>query len=112
MSPDRLNRISRLILLAGIVIAISCMVSGLTWLIISGKPFATSVINPLDIPGAIIGGDPNALIDLGIVALIATPFVRVLAVFAMALSDRDRQFTLISATVVGLILLAVLIGLA
>jgi uncharacterized membrane protein len=112
VNAERLNRIARAILVTGIVIAITCMVSGLAWLLLSGKPLATSGLNPMEIPGAILAGDPNALIDLGIIALVATPFVRVLAVLGMALTDRDRQFTLISATVVGLILLAVLIGLA
>ncbi len=110
MTPERLNKVARVILVFGVAIAMSCMVGGLLWLTLSGKPFATSGLNPFDIPSAIMAGDPNALIDLGIIVLVATPFLRVLAVLAMATRERDRRFMLISATVVGLLLLAVLIG--
>lgn len=110
MSPERLNRAARTILIFGVAVAMVCMVTGLLWLSISGKPFAASGINPFDIPAAIAAGDPNALIDLGIIALVATPFLRVLAVLAMATKEGDRNFMLISAMVVGLLLLALLIG--
>lgn len=112
MNQRSLDRIARAILLVGIAIAMSCMISGLLWLVLSGQPFAMSGLSPQQIPGAILSGDANALIDLGIIALVATPFVRVLAVLGMSVMERDRGFILISATVVGLVLIAVLIGLA
>jgi uncharacterized membrane protein len=112
MSPRRLNRLARAVLVVGVAIAMTCMVSGLLWLVLSGKPFAAAGIGPLEIPAAIASGDPNALIDLGIVALVATPFLRVLAVLGLAAAEGDRDFVLISAAVVGLVLLAVLIGMA
>lgn len=110
MTPEQLNRVARTILVLGVAMALLCMMGGLLWLTLSGKPFATSGISPFDIPSAIAAGDPNALIDLGIIVLVATPFLRVLAVLAMATRDGDRSFMVISATVVGLLLLALLIG--
>ena len=112
MSPERLNKVARTILVCGVAIALVCMVGGLLWLILSGQPFATSGLNPFAIPSALVNGDPNALVDLGIIVLVATPFLRVLAVLAMATMEKDRSFMLISAAVVGLLLLAVLIGMS
>lgn len=58
----------------------------------------------------IMEGDPIAIIDLGIVLLIATPLSRVVTATAVFLVDRESRYALLSLLVLGMLILAILTG--
>jgi uncharacterized membrane protein len=62
-----------------------------------------------DIATGIVQGDPIAIIDLGIVLLIATPLTRVLTALMVFLVDREIRFVLISFLVLAVIAFAILV---
>jgi|ADurb_Met_03_Slu_FD_contig_31_1853795_length_1198_multi_5_in_0_out_0_2 uncharacterized membrane protein len=63
-----------------------------------------------DIAQGIAAGNPIAVIDLGIILLIATPLTRVLTTLAIFIADREPRFILVSMLVLGIIALAILLG--
>lgn len=66
---------------------------------------------PLDeIAEGIMAGNPIAVIDLGVLLLIATPFTRVLTAAAVFAVDREPRFVAVSLFVIAAIALAIVIG--
>jgi uncharacterized membrane protein len=64
--------------------------------------------HPALLLGGIARGDPSAIIDLGILLLVATPICRVIfAVIAFAM-ERDRLYVAISLTVLAVLLYGLL----
>jgi uncharacterized membrane protein len=63
-----------------------------------------------DIMTGVLNGSGQAIVTLGLLVLIATPVMRV-AVSVMAfIYQRDRIFTLITLTVLGLLILSFVLG--
>lgn len=94
-------------MLGGLLLAVAVMIIGLIAAAVSGAHAST--VLPLDRILAALGrGQANAILDLGILLLFATPLIGVLVALAGFLRERDGTFTLI--TVVLLIFL--LIGFA
>lgn len=54
--------------------------------------------------------DPAAVVQLGVVLLIATPIARVMLTLGAFLHERDRLYTVISAVVLGILLYGLLGG--
>jgi uncharacterized membrane protein len=66
------------------------------------------VRHPAQLLRGIAGGDASAIVDLGILLLVATPICRVVfALLAFAL-ERDRLYVAISATVLAVLLFGLL----
>jgi uncharacterized membrane protein len=109
MSSERMNRTVYLVLVTGMILSFSIMIIGLVMYAITPTEGTTL---PLDkIVEGIVHGNPIAIIDLGIVILIATPFVRVMAAGLTFGQERDYRFVGISIFVLAMIILAVLIKL-
>jgi uncharacterized membrane protein len=74
--------------------------------VFAAKPI--EVRHPAALLHGIMHGDPSAIIDLGILLLIATPICRVLfAVVAFAI-ERDRLYVAVSLTVLAVLLFGML----
>ncbi len=63
-----------------------------------------------EIAEGVLEGDPIAILDLGILLLIATPLSRVVTAAAVFLVEREGRYALLSLLVLGMVFLAVLTG--
>lgn len=95
-------------LTAGMYASFVAMVGGLLWWLISGAPGGANVASqgiPLDrLWGELFALHPLALLNLGVVLLLATPGVTLLAQIAAYVAARNWRFAGI-ATLVGILLL-------
>jgi uncharacterized membrane protein len=109
MASERMNRTMYLVLVTGMVLSFSIMIIGLVMYAITPTEGTTL---PLDrILDGMLRGNPIAVIDLGIVVLIATPFIRILAAGMTFGAEKDYRFVGISIFVLAMIILAVFIKL-
>lgn len=109
MASQRLNRTMYLVLVTGMVLSFTIMVAGLVLYALSPTEGTTL---PIDrILDGIVHGNPIAVIDLGILLLIATPLVRIIAAGATFGLERDYRFLGIAVFVLAMIVLAIFIKL-
>ncbi|MDQ2742059.1 MAG: DUF1634 domain-containing protein [Chloroflexota bacterium] len=92
-------------MLGGLLGSIAVMVIGLILATLHGKN-AISHVLPLDqvIP-SLFHGKPEAVLDLGILLLFATPLVGVVVAWVQFIRQEDRAFTVLTAVL--LLLLAI-----
>ena len=109
MASERMNRTMYLVLITGMVLSFTIMIIGLAMYAMTPTEGTTL---PLDkILDGIGQGNPIAIIDLGIVILIATPLVRIIAASITFGMEKDYRFVGISLFVLAMIVLAVFIKL-
>ena len=96
---DKLNHVVSLLLIVGLTVALVLLASGAV-LAAAGfggsLPHSTSVTY---IPGGIAAFEPGALLELGLLILISTPAVRVVALFVAFLRRREWLFAGVSGIV-------------
>jgi uncharacterized membrane protein len=109
MASQRMNRTMYLVLVTGMVLSFSIMIIGLVMYAISPTEGTTMSLDKIF--DGIVHGNPIAVIDLGIVLLIATPLVRVIAAGITFGLEKDYRFLGISIFVLAMIVLAVFIKL-
>ena len=109
MANERLNRTMYLVLVTGMVLSFVTLVVGL--IMYAANPTEGTTL-PFDkIADGIVSGNPIAVIDLGIVILIATPLVRIFAAGITFGMEKDYRFLGIAVFVLAMIILAVFIRL-
>lgn len=106
----RTDRWVQLVLSSGMVISMAVLLIGLLLFVLSPGGHAEVDMGLGDIAAGIGEGNPIAVIDLGIILLIATPLTRVLTTLVIFIVDREPRFILASLLVLGVILAAILIG--
>jgi uncharacterized membrane protein len=107
MASERMNRTMYLVLVTGMVLSFSFMIIGLLMYAINPTEGTTL---PLDqILDGIVHGNPIAVLDLGIVLLIATPMVRIVAAGITFGIEKDYRFVGIAVFVLAMILVGVFI---
>jgi uncharacterized membrane protein len=109
MASQRMNRTMYLVLVTGMVLSFSIMIIGLVMYAISPTEGTTLPIDK--IVDGIVHGNPIAVIDLGIVLLIATPLVRIIAAGLTFGLEKDYRFLGIALFVLAMIVLAIFIKL-
>ena len=109
MASQRMNRTMYLVLVTGMVLSFSIMIIGLVMYAISPTEGTTMSLDKIF--DGIVHSNPIAVIDLGIVLLIATPLVRVIAAGITFGLEKDYRFLGISIFVLAMIVLAVFIKL-
>ena len=62
------------------------------------------------LPSALVHLDPAAYVSLGLIVLVATPFVRVVGSLVAFAVERDLAYVLITATVLVVMCAGVLLG--
>jgi len=110
MDRSRLNKYVRFVLVAGMVLSVSVMAIGLIWYAISPGDYPDVSLSPTDIPGEISKGNPIAVLDLGLLFLIATPLTRVIAALAFYLLDKEMRMAGVSVIILVVIGIAVVLG--
>jgi uncharacterized membrane protein len=63
-----------------------------------------------DLPSLLLDLDPAAYLSLGIIVLIATPFVRVAGSIVAFARERDRRYVAITAVVLAVMCLSLVVG--
>lgn len=106
----RIDRWIRFVLVAGMAVSVATLVIGLALFALSPVAHEEVDMSLGDIASGILRGDPIAVIDLGIIFLIATPLTRVLAALVVFAADREPRYILVSLAVLALIAVAVLTG--
>lgn len=110
MEKSQLNKAVRFVLIAGMVLSVSVMAVGLVWYAVSPGAYQDVILSPTDIPGEILRGNPIAVLDLGILFLIATPLTRVLTALALYLVNKEMRMAGVSVIILVVIGIAVILG--
>ena len=107
---DAIERTVNLVLTAGIGLTVGLLVAGLVLSIAQGQGLPTRIVPLADLPPLLADLDPAAYLSLGIVVLIATPFVRVGGTIVAFARRRDRRYVLITVVVLAVMCLSVVLG--
>ena len=107
---DPVERTVHLVLLAGIAISVALMAAGLVVGVLKGGGIPRGVVPLADLPGAVRSLSAAALLSLGLIVLIATPFVRVAGSLIAFAREGDRRYVGITAVVLAVMCASVLLG--
>jgi uncharacterized membrane protein len=107
---EHLNGIVHNLLGIGLILSILMMVVGIILQLLSGGHLPTVMILPSQMIASLLAFQPTGFLSLGLLLLIATPVVRVVASVIIYASNRDWRYTLVTLTVLVIITLSVLIG--
>jgi uncharacterized membrane protein len=107
---DAVERMVNVVLTAGIVVTIVLLAAGLVLSVAEGQGLPTQMVPLADLPSLLVAFDPAAYLSLGLIVLIATPFVRVAGSVVAFARERDRRYVLITAVVLVVMCASVLIG--
>lgn len=103
----KLDNRTKWILLIGVLASVGIMLFGLVIYTATGST-DTKAVQLGDILPGILRGSPVALISLGIIVLIATPFLRVVTVIFTMAEKRDTLFVIVGLTVATILLMSFL----
>lgn len=106
----RVNRWIRFVLMAGMALSVITLVIGLALYALDPGASEEVDLSLGDIASGVARGDPIAVIDLGIVFLIATPLTRVVAALLVFAADREPRYIIVSLIVLALIAASILTG--
>jgi uncharacterized membrane protein len=107
---DPVERTVSRVLAIGIAISVVFMLVGLVLALASGDGMPTQVVSLGDLVSGLGEPDAAAYISLGLLALVATPFVRVAGCIVAFALERDRRYVLITAAVLAVMCVGVLLG--
>jgi uncharacterized membrane protein len=107
---EPIERMVSRVLRSGIVIAVALMAVGLALSVVDQEGMPSHVVPLADIPPLLGELDPAAYLSLGLIVLIATPFVRVLGSVVAFARERDGRYALITAVVFAVMCLSVALG--
>jgi uncharacterized membrane protein len=110
MEKWQLNKYVRLVLIAGMILSVSVISIGLAMYAISPGSDPEISLSPSDIVNGIIKGNPIAVIDLGILFLIATPLMRVITALVFYVLDKETKMVGVSVLILIVIGIAVVLG--
>ena len=107
---DPVERTIHLVLLAGIAVSVALMAVGLALGVLQGGGIPRGVVPLADLPEAARALTPAAFLSLGLIVLIATPFVRVAGSLVAFAREGDRRYVAITAVVLAVMCVSVLLG--
>jgi uncharacterized membrane protein len=107
---DPVEHTIRAILLAGIAVSVALMAVGLVLGVARAAMLPRAMVPLSALPAALAHLQPAAYVSLGLIVLVATPFVRVVGSLVAFAVERDRAYVLITATVLVVMCAGVLLG--
>ena len=115
MTPEKLRTMVSWVLLSGVSVAAALLVAGLLGSLVVGwrgsligLPHAdVSIVSFDDIGEGLAAVRPQAIAQLGLLVLVATPILRVLTSLVAFALERDRLYVGITAGVLAILLAAV-----
>jgi len=99
-----LRILAALVLETGFRVSVSIMTIGLILAVIRQEALPSTLEQPADIARGIVRADAEAIVGLGILAIILTPFASTIAIAIAFYRQGDRRYAAIS----GLVLLILL----
>jgi uncharacterized membrane protein len=107
---DSVERMVRRVLLTGIALAVALLAAGVVLSVVDAQGLPSGVVPVVDLPAQLAALDPAAYLSLGLIVLIATPFVRVAGSLVAFARERDRRYVLVTAVVLAVMCVSVLLG--
>ncbi len=105
----RLREAAARVLETGFRVSVVIMAVGLALAVIRQEALPSTLEQPADIARGIFEADPDAIVGLGIISIILTPFASTIVIATAFFRQGDRRYATISALV--LLILLVSIGL-
>ena len=105
-----IERVVKIVLLAGIVASVALMVAGLILGAARGTALPEALVPISSLWSELARLDPAAYVSLGVIVLVATPFARVVGSLVVFVAERDRRYVLVTATVLAVMCLSVVLG--
>ncbi len=106
---DRLDRWIGAVLKYGMLLSLAVLLLGLALYIVEPSGPEVDLSLP-EIAQGVLRGDAIAVIDLGIVLLIATPLSRVITATVVFMVDREPRYAALSLIVLAMVSLAIFLG--
>jgi uncharacterized membrane protein len=107
---DPIERMVNRVLFVGIVLTVALLAAGLVLSVGRGRDLPVHAVPLADLPSLLVDLDPAAYLSLGLLVLIATPFVRVAGCIVAFAREHDRRYVLVTAVVLAVMCLSVLLG--
>ncbi len=107
---DLIERTVSRILLVGIAVSVALMATGLLLGAVDEEGMPSGVVPLAELPSRLAALDPAAYLSLGLIVLVATPFVRVAGSMVVFARQRDRRYVLVTAVVFVVMCLSVALG--
>jgi uncharacterized membrane protein len=107
---DPVERMVSRVLRAGIAVSVTLMAIGLVLGVFADEGMPSHVVPLVDLYSGLGALDPAAYLSLGLIVLIATPFVRVGGSIVAFARQHDRRYVLITAVVLAVMCLSVVLG--
>lgn len=107
---DLIERTVSRILLVGIAVSVALMATGLLLGAVDEEGMPSGVVPLAELPSGLAAPDPAAYLSLGLIVLVATPFVRVAGSMVVFARQRDRRYVLVTAVVFVVMCLSVALG--
>lgn len=108
----RLNSVISKVLVVGLLTAVFLLVVGAILAIAHPGSASVHISSLTDIPQQLVEGEPAGFLQLGLLVLLLTPFVRVLALGVLFATRRQWLFTGISIVVAALLAVGVALGMS
>jgi uncharacterized membrane protein len=110
MEHSNINKYIRVVLIVGMILSVSVMIVGLIMFAFSDGTWEVVPLSLTQIFEGILRGNPIAVIDLGILLLIATPLTRVLAALVIFAVNKEAKFVLAATLVLVVVGIAIIVG--
>ncbi len=108
---DAIYHAAAQVLRIGFALSAILLLIGAVWSIVDRHPLPTEVLPFQKIPGALADGNPTAVIDMGILAMMFTPVVTVLVIAASFFRLGERKFVILSLGVLAILVTSIAISL-
>jgi uncharacterized membrane protein len=107
---DPIERMVSRVLAAGIVVAVAFMLAGVVMGLVRGAGLPERVLGIADIARGLGELDAAAYLSVGLLVLIATPFVRVMGSIVAFALQRDRRYVLLTVAVLVVMCIGLVLG--
>lgn len=105
-----LDNVVHRLLVIGLGLSSLLMIIGLALDVILHRQMPTAIPDLREVIVRVVSGRPSGFLSLGLLALLATPIVRVIGSIAAFLYERDWRYALVSLSVLLIVLLSVILG--
>jgi uncharacterized membrane protein len=107
---DPIERTVNRVLVVGVTVSVALMAAGLILGAVDEQGMPSGVVPLVELPSLVGALDPAAFLSLGLIVLIATPFVRVAGSIVAFALEHDRRYVLVTAVVLVVMCLSVVLG--
>lgn len=103
------DRVIEIVLVALLALSVALMLGGMALALAAGDVPHT-LPSMAALPAALRGLEPGAYLALGLVVLMATPFIRVVGGMVVFVKERDPAFALVALAVLLIMVGSILLG--